>query len=260
MQLSWDLHIHPGPASAGRWGDGRRILDAAAAVGVSGFVWKDHTRRIEAEAAGLPGGGPRCLASLVLNTWSRPEDVFESLAAGVRWFWGPTRDSQQQLGWELALPSWWPEAREMFLASEHPLVLATGHLGSKGRRELAETAAERTSLLCSVTHSLYLPDDELADLVSLRCAFEHDLYTASFPIATRPERELSRSLERVFDLGGLAYLTSDAGQLEVGNPFAFAEEALGALGKESSTAIVELAARANPAQVAAHLGEKGGTT
>lgn len=254
MQLSWDLHLHPGTASEGRWGTGPEIWRAASAAGVAGFVWKEHSRRIEAEVTRLPSNGPRCLPSLVMNSWATPEDVSESLAAGVRWFWGPTRDSGGNLQWDLSLPAWWQEAEELLVASKVPLVLATGHLDRRGRRRLAEAAAGSDEVLCSVTHSLYVLEEELSELVELGCALEHDLFTASFPIAGRPERELAAALSRTIELGGLAYLTSDAGQVKVGNPFAFAREALESLATAASVTVVSEAAGANPARIAAHLG------
>ena len=40
--LSYDLHVHPAPSVARRWGDGLRVWQAAAEAGVLGFVWKAH--------------------------------------------------------------------------------------------------------------------------------------------------------------------------------------------------------------------------
>jgi hypothetical protein len=257
MQLSWDLHLHPGPREEARWGNGFRVWEAASAAGVAGFVWKDHGRHIEADAAELPPHGARCIPSLVLNHWASVEDVSESLAAGVRWFWGPTRDTEGKLQWDLALPAWWPEAEELFTRSLVTIVLSTGHLGEDGRRRLAEMAAGADNLLCSVTHSLYVAEDELGELMSLGCVLEHDLFTASFPIPGRPERDLAVALARALDHGGVAYLTSDAGQDGVGNPFLFAEKALEALSRAASEAVVGQAASVGPARVAAHLGEMG---
>jgi hypothetical protein len=257
MQLSWDLHLHPGPPQEARWGNGLRVWEAASAAGLQGFVWKDHGRRIEADAALLPGTGARCIPSLVLNSWASATDVAGSLAAGVRWFWGPTRDADGKLQWDMALPTWWPEAEALFARAKVNLVLSTGHLAAPGRRRLAEAAAGADHLLCSVTHSLYLPHDERDELVSLGCALEHDLFTAHFPIADRPEHELAPALARTLDHGGVAYLTSDAGQHHVGNPFVFTEKALGALSRVASPAVIRQAATVNPARVAAHLQETG---
>lgn len=257
MHLSWDLHLHPGPPEEGRWGSGLRVWESASAAGLRGFVWKDHARRIEADAARLPRSGARCIPSLVLNSWASAADVSGSLAAGVRWFWGPTRDGDGKLQWDLALPAWWPEAQELFTRSQVTIVLSTGHIGATGRRRLAEAAAGTDNVLCSITHSLYVPEDELAELMRLGCALEHDLFTASFPIPGQPKRELAPTLANVLDQGGMAYLTSDAGQHQVGNPFIFAEKALGALARTASRAIIFQAATLNPARVAAHLGETG---
>jgi hypothetical protein len=65
------------------------------------------------------------------------------------------------------------------------------------------------------------------------------------------------ALAHAFDHGGVAYLTSDAGQHHVGNPFLFAEKALQALAREASEAVVDQAASVGPARVASHLGERG---
>jgi hypothetical protein len=260
MQLSWDLHLHPGPPDQGRWGDGRRVWAAASDAGLNGFVWKEHARRIEADVALLPDGGPRCLASLVMNEWASADDVAGSLAAGVQWYWGPTRDAEQRLRWDLDLPAWWPEAREQLLSSPRPVVLSTGHLNSRGRRELAETAAGRENLRCAVTHCLYLGESELRDLVRLGCALEFDLFTSSFPVAGRPARSLAAALCGALELGGTVYLTSDAGQRAVGNPFDFAEAKLIELERSTSTSIVREAARTGPSVLAEFLADSGGTT
>jgi hypothetical protein len=260
MQLSWDLHLHPGPSDQGRWGDGRRVWAAASAAGLTGFVWKEHARRIEADAALLPGGGARCLASLVMNEWAAAADVAQSLAAGVQWYWGPTRDAQQQLRWDLDLPAWWPEARELLLSSALPVVLSTGHLNSLGRRELAQTAEARGNLRCSVTHSRYLGEPELRELVALGCALEYDLFTDSYPIAGRPDRPLAAALCDAVELGGTVYLTSDAGQHAVGNPFDFAARKLTELERLTSTSIVREVARTGPAALAGFLTEPGAAT
>jgi hypothetical protein len=260
MQLSWDLHVHPGPADQGRWGDHRRVWAAASDAGLAGFVWKEHARRIEADAALLPAGGARCLPSLVMNTWASAADVAESLAAGVQWYWGPTRDADQRLRWDLDLPGWWPEARELLLSSPRPVVLSTGHLNSAGRRELARTAAAGGNLRCSVTHSRYLREPELRELVGLGCALEYDLFTASFPIAGRPERSLAAALCDALELGGIVYLTTDAGQHAVGNPFDFAAAKLIELERSTSTGIVREAARTGPSALAGFLADPGAAT
>jgi hypothetical protein len=260
MQLSWDLHVHPGTGGEGRWGDGRRIWAAAADAGLNGFVWKEHARRIEADVARLPGAGPRCHASLVMNSWASAADVAGSLAAGVQWYWGPTRDAGQRLDWELDLPAWWPRAREQLIASRRPVVLSTGHLNSAGRREFAQTAAGRVNLRCSVTHSLYLGEQELRELVQFGCALEFDLFTSSFPIAGRPGRPLADALRAALDLGGTVYLTSDAGQRATGNPFDFTRARLAELERSTSTSTVREVARTGPSVLAEFLDDRGGTT
>ena len=53
--LSYDLHVHPAPSAAPRWGDGDRIWQAAAAAGVRGFVWKAHEEHTVARCLELPG-------------------------------------------------------------------------------------------------------------------------------------------------------------------------------------------------------------
>jgi hypothetical protein len=65
-------------------------------------------------------------------------------------------------------------------------------------------------------------------------------------------RDLAVALAHAFDHGGVAYLTSDAGQYHVGDPFLFAEKALQALSREASAAVVGEAAsvRARPSAAA----------
>jgi hypothetical protein len=114
-------------------------------------------------------------------------------------------------------------------------------------------AAQTPGVLCSVTHSSYLADAELAELVHLGCALEHDMFTAAFPIEGRPAHDLAGALVHALDIGALAYLTSDAGQVAVGDPFDFSAGALSALERATSENLVYQVGIANPAQIVAHL-------
>jgi hypothetical protein len=220
--LSWDLHVHPGPSSTPRWGDGRQVWEAARTAGASGFVWKSHEQHTVAGCAALPSGPPFAIASASLNPWADVDSVVAALDAGAVWIWGPTCDAEGRIAWDLPLPAWWPELGAQLASYDRPLVLATGHLSGEGRRQLAETAAALPAGRCSVTHSLHLELSELRELAAAACAFELDLYTYAFPIPGRPLQSPQKWAGAVLDEGATAYVTSDGGQLQTGNPFEFA--------------------------------------
>src|SRR5262245_38517806 len=100
MQLSWDLHVHPGPSSVPRWGTGAEIQAAAARAGLAGFVWKSHERHTPLDCAALPPE-PRAIGAASLNAWAGPDDVERAIADGARWLWGPSRLPGLMLGWDL---------------------------------------------------------------------------------------------------------------------------------------------------------------
>ncbi|MDQ6709890.1 MAG: DUF6282 family protein [Candidatus Dormibacteraeota bacterium] len=245
-QLTWDLHLHPAPSVTPRWGDGLRVWEAAREAGVRGFVWKSHEEHTAARCSALPTGPPDAIGSASLNAFASPKSVMDAVAQGARWIWGPSRDSAGGLAWDLSLPPWWPELRSELVRLKKPLVLATSHLGVAGRLELARTAAEMGAY-CSVTHSLYLSDQDARVLAGLGCAFELDLYTAAHPIADRPQADLLTRAASLRETGSLVYFTSDAGQAHVGNPFEFSRKLLDALASEGNSSLIAELAGTNPA-------------
>ena len=250
-QLSWDLHVHPGPSSVPRWGTGAEIQAAARRAGVKGFVWKSHERHTAKDCAALPSGAPRAIGSASLNAWATPESVSAALADGAFWIWGPTyRDGH--VGWDTDLPKDWSAFAAILTTTARPLVLATGHLGAEGRRAFAELASTSPLLLCSITHALYVNPDEVSMLVKLGCVFEVDLYTGTRDIAGRPRVEFAAGNRAVRDRGASVYLTTDCGQLAVGDPYLFSREVLATLGSQIGDALVAEIAVANPERVAAH--------
>src|SRR3954466_8320015 len=88
--LSYDLHVHPGPPRAPRWGTGEDVQRAAEEMGVRGFVWKAHEQHTPRLCAALPPSPVRAFASASLNPWATLEDVVGALDAGALWLWGPT--------------------------------------------------------------------------------------------------------------------------------------------------------------------------
>jgi hypothetical protein len=251
MQLSWDLHVHPGPSSVPRWGTGRDVQAAAARAGLAGFVWKSHETHTARLCADLPPT-PRAIGSASLNAWAGPEEVAAAIADGARWIWGPSRRAHLELGWDLPLPPWWPRLVERLEDLDGPLVLATGHLDAAGRRAFAELAASSSRYVCSVTHAASLGVYEAADLQRLGCHFEVDLYTAVHTVPGRSRPDLAVAIGGLRRAGASVYLTTDAGQPETGDPYTFAERALeplvGALGRDE----VEAMARTIPERVARH--------
>lgn len=247
--LSWDLHVHPGKAEEGRWGDGEQVRRAAQRAGVRGFVWKSHRGKgTLSDCEKLPHSVPYALPSMTLNSEVDVGDIERGLALGVRWVWGPSRRGDQAVEWELPLPAGWAAMREVLAASKKPLVVATSHLGSSGRREFAELAGTSSAITCSVTHSLYLSDPEVRDLGELGAVFEADLYTMFHRVRDHPVADLVRRAELSWHLGSTIYLSSDAGQAATGDPYEFVAKSLAALAL--STDMLEQLAVVGPGQVA----------
>lgn len=248
-QLSWDLHLHPAPSATPRWGDGLQVWQAARHAGLRGFVWKSHEEHTAERCRRLPPGPPTGIGSASLNGWATPDSVMAAVDAGARWIWGPSRDAQGRLAWDLALPHWWPDLRSRLAARAQPVVLATSHLDATGRLELGRTAAALPGAQCSVTHSLYLPAEEVEPLAKLGCAFEFDLYTSIHPIAGSPQRDLLQTARTLRDAGRFVYLTSDAGQMHIGNPFEFSNRVLSELAERSGSDLVDELAVRNPSEI-----------
>jgi hypothetical protein len=252
MNLSWDLHIHPAPDSARRWGDAAGLRAAARRAGVTGFVWKSHDRPVPRTAA-VTAEPPYIVPSVTLNDWVTPQLIADVVKSGVQWIWGPSRGPAGAHGWDLPLPGLWPEVRSLLRGLTGRVVLATSHLGPGGRAEFAKFAADRPDTLCSITHSSYLERAELLELARLGCAFEFDLYTWAFPIAQRPRAMLLEQAEAVLAAGACAYLTSDAGQAHVGDPYLFTATALDRLRQRAGSSLLEPLSRDNPRRVVAWL-------
>jgi hypothetical protein len=251
VQLSWDLHVHPGPSSVPRWGTGAEIQAAARRAGLSGFVWKSHDVHT-ARACRELVGPPWAIGSASLNAWASPDDIAKAVDEGARWVWGPTH-SHGQVSWDLPLPTAWPAIADMLRAAGRPLVLGTGHLGIEGRRAMVELAASSPHLRCSVTHSLYLRPQEIAELRDLGCLFEVDLYTATHAITGRPAIDLAAGLAALRDQGAMVYLTTDAGQRDVGDPYLFSAKVLASLAATIEADVLLEVAVTNPDLVAAHV-------
>jgi hypothetical protein len=209
-----------------RWGGGARVYQAAAAAGVRGFVWKAHEEHTVGRVRQLPAAPVRAIGSASLNPWARPADIAAALEEGALWLWGPTVNPGGRIAWDLPLPrSWGPVAR--FLVDlRRPLVIATGHLGTHGRAAFAALAAENDSLLCSITHSLYLPQDEALRLAATGAVFEIDAYTYVTEIEGRIRANVREHVHALADAGALVYFTSDGGQASTGNPFEFGARVL----------------------------------
>jgi hypothetical protein len=241
MQLSWDLHVHPGPSSVPRWGTGAEIQAACARAGVAGFVWKSHEGHTARACRDLPADGPRAIGSASLNAWATPDSVSEAIADGAGWVWGPTY-VEGGVGWDLPLPEQWAAFMALLAKVSRPLVLGTGHLGAAGRRAFAEFAAATPNLTCGVTHSLYLDATEVAELHGLGCLFEVDLYTSSRAIHGRPRTDLVSGIAALRAAGAWVYVTTDCGQKDVGDPYAFSRATLdtfaAAIGEEAATEVV----------------------
>jgi hypothetical protein len=239
--LSYDLHVHPAPSAAPRWGDGARVWQAAVDAGVRGFVWKSHEEHTVARCRALPQHPVRPLPSASLNPWAQFQDITEAIEDGALWLWGPTQTERGGIGWDLALPDDWQQLAAWLTQLQRPLVLATGHLAAEGRAAFATLAGEHEYLICSVTHTLYVPLEEALSLAALGCSFEIDAFTYSFDLDGRERADLHRHLSALQGAGALVYFTSDGGQASTGNPFAFGarvlEEIARRIGTEAATKI-----------------------
>ena len=249
--LSYDLHVHPGPSRAPRWGTGADVQRAAEAAGVRGFVWKAHEQHTPRLCAALPPSPVRAFGSALLNPWSSLDDVLAALDDGAEWLWGPTVSTAGETAWELELPEYWPSLAVELARLERPLVVATGHLAPSGRRAFAELAAAAPRLLCSVTHTLYVPRAELLELAELGAVFEIDAYTFTFELPGRRLEPAGEVVEALEAAGALVYFTSDGGQASTGNPFVFGAEALEKLGGVVGRERAERLGGANPSAVVA---------
>ena len=159
------------------------------------------------------------------------------------------------VGWELELPDWWSSAAFWLERIDRTIVLATGHLAAAGRLAFAELAQKNDRLLCSVTHTLYVPADELTGLAELGCVFEIDAYTFSFDLAGRARNELSATLDGLGSAGALVYFTSDGGQESTGNPFDFGAQALDRVAALVGDTTASALGTSNPAAVVRWLDE-----
>jgi hypothetical protein len=251
--LSYDLHLHPAPSAAPRWGDGMRVWAAAVAAEVRGFVWKAHEEHTTVRCRALPEEPVRVIASASLNQWAGFEDVVEAVHGGALWIWGPTQTSSGAIGWNLQLPAFWDGLSEWLVAYESPLVLATGHLGSQGRAAFAELAAANAGLTCSITHSLYVPLDEALELLDAGCVFEIDAYTYAFPPDGMDRPDVIDHVGTLLEANALVYFTSDGGQRSTGNPFVFGASVLGRLAQILGSDVADLIGVANPAALVARL-------
>jgi hypothetical protein len=250
--LSWDLHVHPGSVAEGRWGDGSEVREAARQAGVKGLVWKSHGGSTAALTNELTPGSPRVIPSIVLNPSVSPADVHEAIELGVRWIWGPSRHADGSLGWELPLPRSWKEIAEMLGDLAEPIVLATSHLDHAGRHEFATFCSTVPSMLCTVTHSLYLSDHEVTSLAGEGAVFEVDLYTLTRTVRDLPLAPLAPRADLLHSLDSTVYLTSDAGQAAVGNPYVFVREELNKLRVSLGNRLERLAS-SGPERVARHI-------
>ncbi len=253
-QLSFDLHVHPGPSvMVPRWGTITEVRAAAARAGVRGLVWKSHEQHTAAQVATLDSQGPLVIGSASMNAFSTAADVTAAMAAGARWVWGPSRRPDGGMGWDLPLPDWWPTLRAALDVPHAMVVLGTGHTDSPGRRALAE-AAHATGDICSVTHALRLSDVELQQLVALGCVLEVDLYTGTHQVPGLPPIDLAAGMTRLAARDLPFYLTSDAGQAETGDPYRFSAEVLAALSQRVGAPLVTEAAVVGPERIVARLG------
>jgi Family of unknown function (DUF6282) len=257
--LSYDLHVHPGPSKAPRWGTGEEVQKAAEESGVGGFVWKAHEQHTPRLCAALPPSPVRTFASASLNPWSTLADVVEALDDGAAWLWGPTISPKGETTWELALPEYWNELTDELRRRGSRRILATGHLGGPGRAQFAELAASSPYLLCSVTHTLYVPPSELRELAARGAVFEIDAYTLRHDLPGRTRHRPEDALGALRGAGALVYFTSDGGQASTGNPFAFGAESLDELGTLIGDAVAEELGVDGPAAVVAWLDGKEGS-
>jgi hypothetical protein len=252
MQLSWDLHVHPGPSSVPRWGGGAEIQAACARAGIAGFVWKSHEGHTAQACRALPTGGPRPIGSASLNAWATPDSVREALADGAAWVWGPTY-LDGHVGWDLPLPATWNALADVIRETTRPLVLATGHLGARGRMTFAMFARTLPHVTCSITHSLYLGMDEVAALSELGCLFEVDLYTSTRAIQDRPQTDAAKGIAQLQEAGGAVYLTTDCGQKDIGDPYIFSHSILAGIAAEIGDEAVAEVAVAAPRRLVEHV-------
>jgi hypothetical protein len=247
-----DLHLHPGPSRAPRWGDGRRVWEAAREAGVRAFVWKAHEQHSVAWCKELPSDPVRAIGSASINPWASFENVTQAIEEGALWVWGSTMTPDMEIGWDLPLPPWWPRLAEWLADRDHPVVLGTGHLGAEGRAAFAELA-ERSAHVCSITHSLYLSPEEARDRVAQGCALEIDAFTYSHDLG-RPRSDLPALVHEAVGAGATVYFTSDGGQATTGNPFEMGRDVLARIEPLLGEELTRTIALDGPAKMLAAVG------
>ena len=218
-------------------------------MGVRGFVWKSHEEHTVARCRQLPTEPVRAIPSASLNPWASFEDITKAIEGGALWLWGPTQTEDAEIGWELPLPRDWAPVREWLSGLQQPLVLATGHLDAYGRAAFAALATEHEHLLCSITHSLYVPLEEALMLAAQGSMFEVDAFTYTFDLEGRTRAEMGGHLSALSRAGALVYFTSDGGQTSTGDPFAFGERVLGQIGELIGSEAAAALGVANPAAI-----------
>lgn len=251
--LSYDLHVHPAPSAAPRWGDGARVWQAAADAGVRGFVWKAHEEHTSGRCRALPAEPVRAIGSASLNPWARVADIVRAIGDGALWLWGPTQDARGEISWDLPLPAIWGDLSPSLSDRPRPLVLATGHLGADGRAAFARLCADSDSLICSITHSLYVPLEEALSHAVSGCAIEVDAFTYAFPPQGFARADARRHVHTLLDAGALVYFTSDGGQAATGNPFAFGARVLDELAEAVGQDVAAVIGLDHPAALVARL-------
>ena len=111
-------------------------------------------------------------------------------------------------------------------------------------------AAPLAHVTCSMTHSLYLDDAEVAALKPLGCLFEVDLYTSTRAIHGRPRTALATGIRTLLDANAEVYVVTDFGQSDVGDPYVASRAVLDALAGELGEEVTTAVAIANPRRLA----------
>lgn len=243
--LTTDPHVHAGPSTKPRFGSDLDLVDSAEERGIKSFVLKSHHEStasrayIANEYARRRGAQVRVHGSIVLNPWTHYTDVERAVTLGVHTIWWPTIDSNGCVK-DLELPAIHSEALNL-VEGTHVRV-ATGHLRRGAAVQLVKGATDR-GIPVAVTHPLN-PNigngvEAARDIARLGAIVEVDALSIHLlqSIGTDPSIPLAELLEG----GTRAYLCSDGGQTENGDPFAFISATFGALDPSLAAALGECA-------------------
>lgn len=281
-----DLHVHVKPAVRNRVGDSRELVEAAAAVGMRGVLFKDHDRSTvpDAHHARTVGTGLEAIGAVCLNApvgGLNPAAAEAALQMGAGAVFLPTDSARndgrfwvEKLGsaerrsaavgehgreWTMEIDALdghgalLPETRAVIdLCARSGALVCTGHLGAAEVTAVVDECAARGASVV-VTHAPMFTmagADLLAKWAAAGAVLELVAVTCCGHLPQEIMRSYTMEAALVSEVGASAFtLSSDLGQ--VGNPApadGLATFVEGLLGEGIPEDDVAVMTRVNPAR------------